>query len=102
MAEKDEKYEVTMNAQVGVVADWEPFRNVSIIGKGENGTVICRKFLGDLTQSGDYDPVRFTCDKFPHTITYEIDRSPCSKDTTVRKMVYKEDQEDWSPEDVEC
>lgn len=102
VVEKNGGYEVTMNAQVGVGADWEPFRNVSVVGKSEDGTVVCRTFLGDLTRAGDYEPVSFTCEAFPHTITYEIDRDPCGPDTTVQKMVYDDAQNDWVPEDIEC
>jgi len=98
----DEQYEIVMNPEVGVGGDWEPFRNVSVVATNGDGEVLCRQSLGDLTEPGNHERVTLACSGFPHTITYEIEGDPCSQDTTVTKIVYDPEQEEWLPEDVEC
>ncbi|GAA3879120.1 hypothetical protein GCM10022627_35000 [Haloarcula argentinensis] len=102
VTESNRTYSIEIAPSVGVVGDWEPFHHVSVLAKNKNGEVSCRKHIGDLTKSGDYEPVTFTCNEFPHTITYEIDRDPCSQGTSVSKYVYNPEQDLWQPEKVEC
>jgi hypothetical protein len=102
VSESNGIYTIEMTPEVGVVGDWEPFRNVSVIVQNESGTVVCRKPIDDLTKSGEYDLVTFTCGEFPHTITYEFDRDPCQGNTTVHKRVYVEETDRWTEEFVEC
>lgn len=102
VSESDGEYTITMSPRVTVVGDWEPFRDVTVIGKIKEGTVVCRRELGDITQVGDEEPVTFTCDALPYTLTYEIAGDPCAGGTTVQKMVYVPEENDWTPRDIEC
>jgi len=91
-----------MNGQVGVHADWEPFRNVSVVIQNNDSEEICRHYLGDLTKAGPYDRITITCNGFPHTITYEIEGNPCGPDTSLMKYIYDPDQELWVGTRVKC
>lgn len=102
VSESDGEYTINMSPRVTVVGDWEPFRDVTVIGKTKEGSVVCRRELGDITQVGDAEPVTFTCDGLPYTLTYEIAGDPCAGDTTVQKMVYVPEENDWTPRDIEC
>ena len=102
VSESNGIYTIEMTPEVGVVGDWEPFRNVSVVATNGDGEVLCRQSLGDLTEPGNHERVTLACSGFPHTITYEIEGDPCSQDTTVTKIVYDPEQEEWLPKDVEC
>jgi len=95
-------YTVNITPQISNQDDWKPFRNVSIIAKNEEGDIVCREYIGDLTKQSGYEPITFFCDTFPHTITSEIERDPCGQDTNVQKMVYDSTQDDWVPQDINC
>jgi len=98
----DGQFRIQFNPQIGVTGDLEPFRNVTVIIRDRNGSVTCRQSIGNLERAGDYDPMNITCESFPQTITYDFERGPCRKDTSVQKMVYNPDENDWIPQRIEC
>lgn len=98
----DGQYRLELNPRVSVTGNWEPFRNVSVVAKNEDAEVFCRHSIGDLTEGGRHEPLTVTCDGFPHTITYEIERDPCGPNTSVQKYVYDPEQELWVGMDIEC
>jgi hypothetical protein len=102
VSEINSGYEIRVETEVGVSGDWEPIRNVSVVVQNEQGTVVCRRNIGTINTSGSLGETTMTCESFPHTITYEMDRDPCSESILVKKMVYQDDTDSWAPENVEC
>lgn len=102
VSETNGEYTVSMSAHVSVVGEWESFRDVTVVGKAKDGTIVCRKELGDITQGGEQERVTFRCGGFPYTLTYEIAGDPCAPDTTITKMVYVPEENDWTPRGIEC
>lgn len=102
VSETDGSYTIEVVPEVGGRGDWEPFRNVSVLVKTETGNVTCRHAIGDLTEIGEHEPVTFTCDEFPHTITYEVDRELCNDEVGVSKRVYVDERDWWTEEFVSC
>lgn len=96
------QYTIRMNPRVGVTGELEPLRNVSILVKDQNNSVVCRRKIGDLERAGRHEPINITCSSFPHTITYDFEPGPCSDDISVSKSVYDSTQDLWVPEDVKC
>lgn len=95
-------YTIEIVPEIGTGGDWEPFRNVEIVVENMFGETVCREPIGDLTKSGEYDAEVFTCDSFPHTITYEFDRDLCDEKTGVQKLVYNETHDVWRGELILC
>jgi len=95
-------YEIRVETEVGVSGDWEPIRNVSVVVQNEQGAVVCRQNIGTIDSSGSQGETTISCDSFPHTITYEMDRDPCSGSILVGKMVYQNDSDHWEEQTIEC
>ena len=102
VSEADGKYSIEVVPKVGVAGDWDPFRNVTIVAKQKDGETICSQAIGNLTKSGAYEPVTFTCDQFPYEITYDIERDRCGPQTLISKYIYNPGQEYWASKNVEC
>jgi len=95
-------YEIRAETEVGVSGDWEPIRNVSVVVQNEQETVVCRQNIGTIDSSGSQGETTISCDSLPHTITYEMDRDPCSGNILVGKMVYQNDSDHWEEQTIEC
>ncbi|QLH81748.1 hypothetical protein [Halosimplex pelagicum] len=97
-------YTIEGEIGLGVTGDWESFKNVSAVGLDENGAVICRQVIGEIDAEyvGGGNSVTLTCEQFPHALTYEIERDPCSQGVIVNKMVYDEERDLWVEEPIEC
>jgi len=80
----------------------DPFRNVSAVVLSSEGEVLCQHSLGTLSISDELEPVNFTCNDFPQTITYQIERDPCAQNTTVNKRVYNEEIDSWNEVRLSC
>ncbi|QLH81750.1 hypothetical protein [Halosimplex pelagicum] len=104
VSDNDSTYEIEFEVRLSVGGDWESFKNVSAVGLDKNGTVICRQHIGEIDADyvGGDNPVTLTCDEFPHALTYEIERDPCSRGVTVNKMAYDEERDLWVEEPIEC
>ena len=102
VSEVESRYEIRVETEVGVSGDWEPIRNVSVVIQNEQGAVVCRQNIGTIDSSGSQGETTISCDSFPHTITYEMDRDPCSGSILVGKMVYQNDSDRWAEQTVEC
>lgn len=104
VSETDSNYRVGFNVGLGVTGDWTPFENVSAVALDERGNVVGRQHIGriDSDYVGSEKSVSIACDQFPQTITYEIERDPCSRDVTVYKMEYDADDDVWVEKAIEC
>ena len=100
----DSTHKIEFEVGLSVGGNWDSFKNVSAVGLDQDGTVICRQPIGevDLEYVNSDSSVTLTCDQLPHTITYEIDRNPCSPGVTVNKMVFDEERDLWVEEPIEC
>ena len=102
VSEVESRYEIRVETEVGVSGDWEPIRNVSVVIQNEQGAVVCRQNIGTTDSSGSQGETTIVCDSFPYTITYEMNRDPCSGSILVKKMVYQNDSDRWAEQTVEC
>lgn len=80
------------------------FHNVTIVGRTEDGKVVCRKTVGNMSLDGNQSGVSVTldCSGFPANIVPMTDESPCEENTYINKRVYDGESNAWKEEEVEC
>jgi len=100
VAEVNGTYRINITAKKSGTGD--PFRNVSVVVKNSEDEIVCQQFYADTVGMDNNPPMNFTCDQFPHIITYEFDGDECSDDISVNKLVYVPDEDVWNEERVSC
>lgn len=75
------------------------FQDVSVVAYGEEGSLVCKKGIGDFVPPGDYDrEAVLDCTKPPYLITTVAEQSPCSDShdfEIVRRMQVEAQSEQW-------
>ncbi len=69
------------------------FHNVTIVGRSKDDTVVCRKFVGNMSVETGQTEVQITlsCSKFPTSIIPKADESTCEENAYLDKRVYNKE-----------
>ena len=94
--ETAESIVIRTRPDMGVYRDWEPIREVSVIGYDSSGGVVCEEEIGDITTlQEDLSLVDLSCQQIPHVVTFNS-QNPCGRTISLEARVYegKQDGED--------
>ena len=68
--------------------EWGKFQNVELIGFNDNGTILCRKDLGTLSDRDDQFTVTVHCSGYPNYFSFLTDESPCTDRTSISVVTW--------------
>jgi len=82
----------------------EGFSNVSVVGAGSSGEVLCQQHIGAMSTDGQMEEreVSFRCPERPSVLIPDSDASPCDDSTTIETREYDARSEIWETVVMDC